>query len=217
MVEKITHLSCAACGGQVRIDRKQSMVHCPYCGSRYLVRDLLAEFALCPLCESLDRVEKVSAMPETFAYDRLFSWDFEDDDPDGDDWDDDDHRDKHPQQNVIWVVVVLALILMFLLRRVVPQVNGSSLVCWLPIAIVFLIGFRLILSGKGQFSKGHQEHGRKASFHQTLVELQQMEYRRLKPLYAQLLFCHRDGVIFLPGAEDTARPEGIKDYLRRHI
>ena len=216
MVEKITQLSCAACGGQVLIDRKQSMVHCPYCGSRVLVRDLLAEFALCPVCDSLDRVEKVSALPDTFAYDRLFRWDFKDGDSDGDDWDDDDKRDAHPQQNVIWVVVMV-LILMFLLRRVSLLINGINLIYWLPIALVFLIGFRLISYGKGQFSKGQQEINRKASFHQTLVELQQLEYRRLKPLYAQLLFCHRDGVIFLPGEEDIARPEGMKDYLRRHV
>ena len=55
MSQNTIHLQCKSCGGNLDIDRNQSLIFCPFCGSRELLIDsdvLREEYFGCHPCKN---------------------------------------------------------------------------------------------------------------------------------------------------------------------
>jgi predicted RNA-binding Zn-ribbon protein involved in translation (DUF1610 family) len=223
MPDDLQLLTCYACGGQLTIDTAAETIHCPYCGSAYLKRDLSDDVPDCPICGRDDLVIKASAIPKGhFLYETL---DFDlddfplpdglDDDFDEDDDDDDDDDDRAKKfTSWLWLPVVIIFLLFRLGFFNFGDLDTGLLIL---IMVVFTIGGTLINYAFRKMGIKEEKKDPPKSLRKTLKALNRQHFYRLKPLYDKLHFCQRDQVIFIEGSERTAKPEDMQAYLSESL
>lgn len=197
------------------LDPKAETLTCPYCGSKYIAHDLLDDVPNCPICGRDDLVLKTSAIPRGHVlYDDL-KFELEDfplpyDDDDADDFDDDADDKQKKIAGWLWLPVILFFIIFRL-----GWINFSDIDAGLAALIVFALalGGSLILYAVRKLGRKEERKKQEKDLRQTLKEINQMQYKRLRPLYERLFYCQRDGMIFMEGFEETSAPEHLRDYL----
>lgn len=222
MIPDDIHLmTCHACGGQLTVDPSTETLTCPYCGSVYLAHDLLDDVPNCPICGRDDLVVKTSAIPRGHAlYDTLkfelddFPLPYDDDDYKDDDEDGDYDGNQKKFARWLWLPVVI----MFIVFRF-GLIDFTNIDSGLASFIVFVLaaGGSLILYAFQKMGIREEKRKREKDLRQTLKDLNRTQYIRLKPLYERLFYCQRDGVIFLDGRQETAKPEKMREYLNKSL
>jgi hypothetical protein len=211
MNDDIRKISCLSCGGQLLVTPDQSITQCPYCGNTYLLKDLLDQTPLCPICKKSDRVVRASGINKDDPKYRVLRFTIKDFYLPGDEIELDD---RSKTIGVLgWVLVIVPLIL---IQFFASRFSNQPLGCLIPLGISIVLGVGLFIYAVNQYNAVKEKKAQKENIREALKELNKIEFNRLKPIYDRLYYCRRDDMVFLPDAGDYAAPEEMRKYLRDH-
>jgi hypothetical protein len=207
MENEIIILECQGCGANLRVVKRSNYVKCEYCGKSHKVPLLLESYSLCPICNKDDKVEKASGVV-SFTSDDFHVPSFE-----------------HLSENVgasqkMWIDLLTIVPVVFLVGSIINKIIIDANVPSLCIGInIFLLicGIFMNYSSKNEKKLAHKKNAENSRRLDEALSNNRNEFNRLKPVFDNLYYCHRDKIIFLPSSNDYASIEELKKYLKKRV